>query len=58
MQIQLRLANYQPVTSKHTRLRFVKLEQKDHLMIFLFDFHPYCEATGPKLKIFISVEKN
>ena len=50
MQIQLWLANYQPVTSKHTRLRFAKLEQKDHLMIFLFDFHPYCEATGPSWK--------
>ena len=35
-----------PVTSKHTRLRFAKLDALTK-KIFLFDFHPHCGATGP-----------
>ena len=45
MQIHLGLATCEPVTSKHTRLRFAKL---DALTNDLFvRFHPYCEAAGP-----------
>ena len=51
-----RVANCEPVTSKHTRLRFVKL---DALTNDLFvRFSPLLWSYWSKLKIFISVEKN